>query len=118
MTKKNSQVVIVYLDPYITDKLDEVIEHSSNNPRGNLISSALSFLVFQGDDVVKKHIDKANKLIEKSSQIDSRKKFGSIRVGKNRINLILKPSLAEHFKDYDKKVFVLAALIFVKVIKN
>lgn len=118
MTKKKSQVVIVYLDPYITDKLDEVIDQSSNHARGNLISSALSFLVYQGDTVIKNYIEKANKLIEKSSQIDGKKKFGSIRVGKNRINLNLKPSLAEYFKDYDKKVFVLAALIFVKVIKN
>ena len=116
--KKPSKVVIVYLDPYITDQLDKVIEMSSNHARGNLISSALSFLVFQGDDVVKAYIDKANKLIEKSNQIDISNQFGSIRVGKNRINLILKPSLADLFKKYDKKTFVLAALMFVKVIKN
>lgn len=118
MTKNKSQVVIVYLDPYITDKLDEIIQQSSNHARGNLISSALSFLVYQGDEIIKKYVNKANELIAKSSQIDRSKKFGSIRVGKNRINLNLKPSLANYFKDYDKKVFVLAALIFVKVIKN
>lgn len=117
MTKKKSQVVIVYLDPYITDKLDEVIQQSSNHARGNLISSALSFLVYQGDETIKKYLYKAYALIEKSTQIDNSKEFGTIRIGKNRINLNLKPSLAAYLKEYDKKVFILAALIFVKVIK-
>jgi hypothetical protein len=118
MADKKSQVVIVYLDPYITGKLDEVIEQSSNHVRGNLISSSLSFLVYQGEAEIEKYIAKAQKLVEKSSQIDRGKKFGTIRVGKVRINLNLKPALANYFKTYDKKLLVIAALLFVKVIKN
>lgn len=118
MAKKKSQIVIVYLDPYITDKLDEVREQSSNHVRGSLISSSLSFLVYQGEDEIEKYVAKAYKLVTKSSSIDSGKTFGTIRVGKNRINLNLKPSLASYFKDYDKKILVIAALMFVKVIKD
>lgn len=118
MSKKKSQVVIVYLDPYITDKLDEVIEQSSNHVRGNLISSSLSFLVYQGEEEIKKYVEKAKKLVKQSSRIDRGDKFGTIRVGKVRINLNLKPELADYFKEYDKKMLVLAALMFVKVIKN
>jgi len=117
MTKKKSQVVIVYLDPYITEKLDEVIEQSSNHVRGNLISSALSFLVYQGDSEVKKYVKIARKMAENTPLIDTTRTFGYIRVGKIRINLNLKPALAEYFKIYDRKLLVLAALIFVKVIK-
>lgn len=117
MSKKSSQV-IVYLDPYITDKLDEVIEQSSNKNRGNLISSALSFLVYQGEDVIEKYVKNANELIINSENIDRSRKFGAIRLGKNRVNLIIKPSLAEYFDRYDKKLLVLGALMFVKVIKK
>lgn len=118
MTKEKSQVVIVYLDPYITGKLDEIIQQSSNHARGKLISSALSFLLYQGDEVVKEYISKARDLIESSSRIDSSKKFGSIRVGKDRYHLNLKPSLAKYFKTYDKKEFVVAGLLFVHVLEN
>lgn len=118
MTKKKSEIVIVYLDPYITEKIDEVIEQSSNHVRGNLISSALSFLVYQGDSEVKKYVEIARKLADKTAHIDTTRTFGYIRVGKIRINLNLKPELASYFKIYDKKLLVLAALIFVQVIKK
>lgn len=118
MSKRKSSVVIVYLDTYITDRLDEVIDTLSNHVRGNLISSSLTFLIYQGKEEIEKYIDKADKLIKNSNNIDRGDKFGTIRVGKVRINLNLKPELAEYFKIYDKKLLVLAALMFVKIIKN
>lgn len=118
MSEKKNKTVIVYLDPYITDQLDELIKQSSNHLRGNLISAALSFFVFQGDEEVEKYIKRAEKFIKESGIIDRSNKFGKMRTGKIRVALRLKTSLAEYVNNYDKKTIVLAALIFVKVIND
>lgn len=118
MSEKKNKTVIVYIDPYITDQLDELIKQSSNHLRGNLISAALSFFVFQGDAEVKKYIKRAEKFIKESGIIDRSNKFGKIRSGKVRVALRLKSSLADYVNNYDKKTIVLAALIFVKVIND
>lgn len=118
MSENKTKTVIVYLDPYITDQLDKVIKQSSNHLRGNLISIALSFFVFQGDEEVDKYIKRAEKLIKESGIIDRSNKFGKMRNGKHRIALRLKTSLADYMSDFDKKTFVLAALIFVKVVND
>lgn len=118
MSEKKTKTVIVYLDPYITDQLDKVIKQSSNHLRGNLISIALSFLVFQGEEEVEKYIKKADKVIKESGIIDRSNKYGKKKIGKNRIALRLKTSLADYMKNYERKTIILAALIFVKVVNE
>lgn len=113
-----TKVEIIFLDKYITDRLDHMIEMYINHPRGKVISIALSFYFMQNKKVRNEYYEKAVNLIKHSSQIDFGNEYGSMRVDKVRTNLYVKEELSAKLKGTNKKVVVLASLIYVGLIKS
>lgn len=113
-----NKTVIIYIDKYITRKLNEVLDKYVNHPRGKVISIALSIFYMQSEEVRNAYIEMAYDLIEKTSELDIGNEFGSIRKGKDRINLYVRKQLADKLKNKNKKVLALASLIFVGLIND
>lgn len=113
-----NKTVIIYIDKYITRKLDEVLEKYVNHPRGRVISIALSIFYMQSKEKRNEYIQKAYGLIDRTSELDVGNEYGTIRKGKDRINLYVRKNLADKLKNKNKKLIVLASLIFVGLIKE
>lgn len=108
---------IIYLDKYITNHIDSLRDNYINHPRGKIISIALGFYFTQDKETQDKYLEKATNLIKNSSQLELGNTYGTVRKGKIRTNLYLKEELANKFKGHNKKIVVLASLMYVGLIK-
>lgn len=113
-----NKTVVIYLDKFITNEIDYLNEFYTNHPRGKIISIALSFYFIQSKKVQEDYLKKATELVKNSSQLDSGKEYGSRRIGKVRTSLYLREELLAEFKSENKKIVVLASLMYVGLIKS
>lgn len=117
MTTQKTETIIVYLDKYIINLIDSFQVKYINHPRGKLISSALAFYLSQESQTIETYMNKAISLIENTGELDKGVSYGTKRKGKVRVNLYLKPTLAKELRGNDKKIVIIASLIYVGLIQ-
>lgn len=108
---------ILYLDKYITNKIDEFRNHYTNQHRGRIITVALGLYFMQDQKKQDKYYTKASNFYKNSKQLDLYSTYGSVRKGKVRTSLEIKPEISKNLKGKNFKIVILASLMYIGLIK-
>ncbi len=113
-----SKRIIVHLDPYIIDILNEFINTYTNQPRGRIISIVVSLFLKQNKQVQKEYLKKSKDFVKNSTKVTPGIKYGDISKGKQSVNLFVSGYLYERLNIDEKKYLVIAAMMFVGLITD
>ncbi|WP_341775919.1 hypothetical protein [Staphylococcus hyicus] len=108
---------IIYVDQIIIDEIEKFTSEAISMPRGKVINIAISFLLQFDKKEIKKYISKAYKYID-YHKINIKEEYGEKRKNKKETQLQCSPRVSEMFSKYHYKVVVIAALIFVGILKD
>ncbi|EVX44264.1 hypothetical protein U271_01826 [Staphylococcus aureus F70893] len=108
----------LFLEPFLVEKIDYFINNYVSGTRGRIINIVVSLFLLIDENVRKKYENLANEYIEKSPHLDYGVKYGEVRKGKVSIQLYISSTLEKEFNKYNNKVLVVAALLYVGILKG
>ena len=108
----------LFLEPYLVDKIDYFIDNYVSGRRGRIVNVVISLFLLLDKNVRKQYEILAKDYIEESPHLDFGVKYGEVRKGKISVQLYISSRLEKEFNKYNNKVLVVAALLYVGIIKG
>lgn len=108
----------LFLEPYIIEKIDNFITNYVSGTRGRIINIVVSLFLLIDESVRKQYEILAKDYIEQSPYLDFGVKYGEVRKGKVSVQLYISSTLEKEFNKYNNKVLVVAALLYVGILKG
>ncbi|MDU4468585.1 MAG: hypothetical protein E7J02_08775 [Staphylococcus warneri] len=108
----------IFLEPYLVEKIDYFIENYVAGTRGRIVNVVISLFLLLDKNLRKQYEILAKDYIEESPHLDFGVKYGEVRKGKITVQLYISSRLEKEFNKYNNKVLVVAALLYVGIIKG
>lgn len=108
----------VHLDKSIIEDVDDFINKYVNHTRGRVINIVTSLFLLLDKKKQKKYLVKAKNYIKKSPNIDEGVGYGERRKGKTAVQFFISDELEKQFNSQNNKQLIIAALIYVGIIKD
>lgn len=109
---------MVFLEPFIINKIDKFIKEYVPHTRGRVINIVVSLFLLLEQDTQKQYINKAKDYIKNSDHLDFGVKYGEKRKGKKAVAVFISSKLEKKFSKYNDKILIIAALLYVGIIKD
>lgn len=109
---------MVFLEPFIINKIDTFIKEYVPHTRGRVINIVVSLFLLLEQDTQNQYINKAKEYIKNSNHLDFGVKYGERRKGKKAVAVFISSNLEKKFSKYNDKILIIAALLYVGIIKD
>ncbi|PTJ36439.1 hypothetical protein [Staphylococcus simulans] len=114
----NKRRKYLFLEPILVEKIDYFIENYVSGNRGRIINIVVSLFLLLDEKVRKQYEVLAKDYIENTPEVDYGVKYGEVRKGKICLQLYISSTLEKEFDKYNNKVLVVAALLYVGILKR
>lgn len=108
----------LFLEPILVEKIDYFLENYVSGNRGRIINIVVSLFLLLDDNVRKQYEILAKDYIDNTPEVDYGVKYGEVRKGKICLQLYISSTLEKEFDKYNNKVLVVAALLYVGILKR
>lgn len=112
-----SKRITIYLDPFLIKIIDDFRFTYTDQHRGRIISIVVSFLIDQEQKIQDHYLKLSKAYIDNHDEISPGVTYGEISLGMYSVNLFVNDKLYKIFKDSQKKYIIVAAMIYVGLIK-